>query len=220
MSTKFKVWLPNAITGTDILNESDFQNNSTRLNGYTLGQFVSAKLMNTELHNESLPLVALMDEFCTEDVDMTSSVQDLQNELNTNIAKKETVYENAFEISNRYLNSEYEEIEFGQQLEDGFYLFCCNLTLKEMLASNSKTYNCAFTATMLVDNQSQGTSSTPVRLVGYELNSSNISTIGRIHLTYSLVYSPLEQKYYYLRYDIDGGTWSTISYTLYARRLF
>lgn len=95
MSTKFKQWLDTAITsgGTqNVYDQSTFNSNTQRTEGYKSGDTLSSLLMNSILRQTSLICVALMDQFCASStVDLASNLADVKLALSSGIATVQSV---------------------------------------------------------------------------------------------------------------------------------
>lgn len=94
MATQFKVWIdsPDDTTSGNVMSQSDFATDSQRTSGYTSGQTISSKRMNTILRQTSLIMVALMDQFCSSSTaTLMSSLATVKTALGNAIATKSSV---------------------------------------------------------------------------------------------------------------------------------
>lgn len=120
MATNFKRWVENPSSAQDgnVLpetGETSFANNTQRQNGYAAGQTISAKLLNTILHQLSICQVALFDQVCPDaDINYMSTLDQIKTALSRILVKQ------------RYLHTI--KISFRDEAEGGLtYELTCTI---------------------------------------------------------------------------------------------
>lgn len=82
MSTKFKQWIDSPSSGTNIQDQTTFNSDVQRANGFASGNPASAIRVNTALREATLITTALMDTLApNSNVDVTSSLNDVKSAI-------------------------------------------------------------------------------------------------------------------------------------------
>lgn len=113
MATNFKQWVESPSTGVNVFDTTTFANDTQRSAGYSDGQTISAKRLNTILHQLSLGMVALFDQVCPDsNVDYTSSLADVKSALSRILVKQ------------RYLHSIKISFKDDEEAHESYELTC------------------------------------------------------------------------------------------------
>lgn len=95
MATKFKVWIDNPSTGTNIQSYADFSSDSQRTSGFSVGTVASSIRVNSALRQASLVSAALMEVVApNSSCDLTSTVSAVVTDINafmSNLATKSDI---------------------------------------------------------------------------------------------------------------------------------
>lgn len=85
--SKFYVWIDDPTT--QVLTSAAYNANSQRIRGFAKGETISSQVVNTAVRQANLVAVALMEALGVSDaIDLTSSVEDVANEIREKIANQ------------------------------------------------------------------------------------------------------------------------------------
>lgn len=92
MATKFKVWIDTPSSGTNVQSDSDYSNDSKRINGFIAGDTISSIKVNSALRSSSLITTALMDALLPDsNLGLASALNDIKTALAGVIATKSDI---------------------------------------------------------------------------------------------------------------------------------